>query len=110
MAIAGGIAMFCQATTHQLFPKNGRNLTADDLRPHLQLGTIIHISPTRLICLENTMRGQIFPQDEAVKIGELAKEHGLLMHLDGARIWNVAADWIEKKGLDASDEDVRRQA
>ncbi|OCF55539.1 threonine aldolase [Kwoniella mangroviensis CBS 10435] len=89
---AGGIAMFSQATTHQLFPSNGLHLTAEDIEPQLQLGTNIHISPTRLICLENTLSGIIFPQEEIVKIGELAKQNDIGLHLDGARIWNVAAD------------------
>nr|XP_019049144.1 threonine aldolase [Kwoniella bestiolae CBS 10118]OCF28074.1 threonine aldolase [Kwoniella bestiolae CBS 10118] len=96
---AGGIAMFSQATTHQLFPSNGLHLTAEDIEPQLQLGTNIHISPTKLICLENTLSGMIFPQEEIVKIGELARKNDIGMHLDGARIWNVAADVIERKGL-----------
>ncbi|OCF32788.1 threonine aldolase [Kwoniella heveanensis CBS 569] len=89
---AGGIAMFSQATTHQLFPENGLHLTADDIEPALMLGNNIHIAPTKLICLENTLSGIIFPQDEVVKIGELAKKHGIGMHLDGARIWNPICD------------------
>ncbi|WVQ62276.1 uncharacterized protein L199_000415 [Kwoniella botswanensis] len=105
---AGGIAMFSQATTHQLFPSNGLHLTAEDIEPQLQLGTNIHISPTKLICLENTLSGIIFPQEEIVKIGELAKQNGIGLHLDGARIWNVAADVIEKKGLDATSEEDRQ--
>ncbi|WRT64060.1 uncharacterized protein IL334_000988 [Kwoniella shivajii] len=105
---AGGIAMFSQATTHQLFPSNGLHLTAEDIEPQLQLGTNIHISPTKLICLENTLSGMILPQEEVVKIGELAKKHDIGMHLDGARIWNVAASEIEKRGLDATKEQDRQ--
>ncbi|KAK8865847.1 hypothetical protein IAR55_000995 [Kwoniella newhampshirensis] len=102
---AGGIAMFSQATTHQLVPANGIHLTVEDIEPALQLGDNIHIAPTKLICLENTLSGMIFPQDEVVKIGELAKKHDIAMHLDGARIWNAAAAEIEKRGLDASKEE-----
>lgn len=51
------------------------------------------------------MSGMIFPQDEVVKIGELAKKHDILLHLDGARAWNVAAAEIEKRGLDATKEE-----
>ncbi|WWC58560.1 uncharacterized protein I303_101103 [Kwoniella dejecticola CBS 10117] len=105
---AGGIAMFSQATTHQLFPSNGLYLTAEDIEPQIQLGTNIHIAPTKLICLENTLSGIIFPQEEVVKIGQLAKKHDIGLHLDGARIWNVAADEIEKRGLDAGNEDDRQ--
>ena len=92
--------MFSQATTHQIVPENYMHLTVSDIEPALQLGTNIHIAPTKLICLENTLSGTIFPQDEVVRISELAKKHDIAMHLDGARIWNVAAAEVEKRGLD----------
>ncbi|RSH80143.1 Threonine aldolase [Saitozyma podzolica] len=102
---AGGIAMFTQATTHQLVPSNGIYLTLEDIEPALVLGTNIHYAPTKLICLENTLSGMIFPQDEVVRIGGLARKHDIGMHLDGARIWNVAAAEIERRGLDARKEE-----
>jgi threonine aldolase len=42
--------------------------------------------------LENTLNGTIFPQDEIVAISEFAHSRGIKMHLDGARIWNAAAE------------------
>ncbi|KIR56205.1 threonine aldolase [Cryptococcus gattii Ru294] len=102
---AGGIAMFSQATTHQIVPENGLHLTVEDIEPGLQLGTNIHIAPTKLICLENTLSGMVFPQEEIVKIGEMARKHDIGMHLDGARIWNVAADVIAKRGLNPNKEE-----
>lgn len=100
--------MFSQATTHQIFPSNRIHLTVSDIEPALQLGTDIHSAPTKLICLENTLSGMIFPQEEIVKIGELARKHDIGMHLDGARIWNVAAAEVERRGLDAwSEEDLQ---
>lgn len=104
MMEAGGIAMFCQATTHGLVPSNGVHLTLEDIQPALQLGTNIHIAPTKLICLENTLSGIIFPQEEIVRIAELAKKNNIGMHLDGARAWNVAAAELEKRGLDPTSE------
>ncbi len=100
--------MFSQATTHQLVPSNQIHLTVSDIEPALQLGENIHIAPTKLICLENTLSGMIFPQDEVVKIGELGRKHEIGMHLDGARIWNVAAAEVERRGMDAwKEEDLR---
>jgi threonine aldolase len=96
--------MFSQGTTHQLVPANGIHLTVDDIRPNLELGDDQHIAPTRLICLENTLSGMVFPQEEVVKIGQLAHENDIKLHLDGARIWNVAAKVIEDRGLDATSE------
>lgn len=101
--------MFTQATTHQLFPKNQHHLTAAEIEKALVLGDNIHLAPTKLICLENTMSGMVFPQDEIAKIGALAKKHGIAMHCDGARIWNVAAKVIDDRGLDARYEGVRRE-
>lgn len=99
---AGGIALFSQATTHGIVPENGVHLTAEDVRGALQLGSNIHIAPTKLVCLENTLSGIVFPQDEVERISDLARDHGIGMHLDGARLWNVAAKEVEARGLDAS--------
>lgn len=100
--------MFTGATTHQLFPSNDIHLTADDIEPHLALGDNIHIAPTALICLENTLSGTVMPQEEVVKIGQLAKKHAIPLHLDGARLWNVAAKVIADRGMDATSEEDRR--
>ena len=51
-------------------------------------------APVELISLENTLNGTIFPQDEIIRISEFARKHDLKMHLDGARIWHVAAETI----------------
>jgi len=101
--------MFSQATTHQIVPSDGIHLTAEDIRANLELGEDIHIAPTRLICLENTLSGIVFPQDEVIKISKMAKEHDIAMHLDGARLWNAAAKVIDDRGMDAADEEDRRK-
>jgi threonine aldolase len=101
---AGGAAVMCQVTSHALAPSNGSHLTASDIEAALQVGTDIHFSPTRLIALENTMNGVVFPQDEILRISKLARSHDIPMHLDGARAWNVAAKVIEERGLDARNE------
>jgi len=52
-----------------------------------------HQPPTRLICLENTHNrcGGIASSPEHMRsVGDLAKRHGLLVHLDGARLLNAA--------------------
>lgn len=96
---AGGIAVFSQATSHSIVPANGHHLTlADDVLPNLELGEDIHTAPTRLISLENTLSGMIFPQEEIVKIARVAQEKGIIMHLDGARIWEAAAARLGEQG------------
>ncbi|GMK55667.1 hypothetical protein CspeluHIS016_0207230 [Cutaneotrichosporon spelunceum] len=101
---AGGIALLSQATTHAIAPSNGTHLTAADVRGALQLGSNIHTAPTRLVCLENTLSGTVFPQSEVEAISDLAHGNGIPMHLDGARLWNVAAKEIEERGLDPHSE------
>jgi len=52
-----------------------------------------HFPVTRLVCLENTHNrggGSIYPLEKMVEIYQLAKSKGLLLHLDGARLWNAS--------------------
>lgn len=49
---------------------------------------------TRLICLENSHAnsgGRCLSVDYTDQVGELAKKHGLKLHIDGARIFNASA-------------------
>jgi threonine aldolase len=53
-----------------------------------------HFPRTRLICLENTqgtVGGIPITADYTAAVGALAREHGLKLHIDGARIFNAAA-------------------
>ena len=54
---------------------------------------IYYISPTGLICLENTHNyggGAIYPLELMEAITHLARSEGIPIHLDGARIFNAA--------------------
>ena len=54
---------------------------------------VYYMPKTRLIALENTHNragGTIYPIDEIKKISAYAREHGILLHLDGARLWNAS--------------------
>ena len=65
---------------------------ADDVRAARFPGDD-HYPRTRLVCVENTHNasgGRVFPLDAQQRIGELARECGLRLHLDGARIWNAS--------------------
>src|SRR6185369_2767983 len=51
-----------------------------------------HMVRTKLVCLENTHNhggGRIFPLETIRAIDKWAKSHKLLMHLDGARLFNA---------------------
>jgi threonine aldolase len=49
--------------------------------------------PTSLVQIENTHNrggGLVFPQDEALRICDAARQRGIASFLDGARLWNAA--------------------
>jgi threonine aldolase len=51
-----------------------------------------HQVRTRLVCLENTHNrggGRVYPLEKIQAISTWARSQGLLMHLDGARLWNA---------------------
>ncbi len=50
----------------------------------------ISTTETRLICIENAHGGSVLPLDYMKKVYDLAKSKNLLVHLDGARIFNAA--------------------
>lgn len=64
-----------------------------------------HFARTRLVCVENTHNrsgGRVFPLEQLRAVAEAAREEGLSLHLDGARIFNAevatgvpAAVWAE---------------
>ncbi|KAI8608572.1 pyridoxal phosphate-dependent transferase [Chytriomyces sp. MP71] len=89
---ASGVAHHSQALIIPVSPDAGKNhLTAEALARRIIVDDDVHHAPTRVICLENTLGGEVFPYDEMVKISELARKHGIFMHLDGARLWNASA-------------------
>ena len=49
-----------------------------------------HFARTRLLCLENTWNGNVMPHEYLTSAAALAREHGLAVHLDGARVFNAA--------------------
>lgn len=51
-----------------------------------------HLVRTRLLCLENTTNiggGRVYPLERLEQLGGWAREHGLAVHLDGARLFNA---------------------
>lgn len=66
-------------------------ITADMVRQNVRPKNL-HTPETKLVALENTHNrhgGTILPQDEILKVREVCDEFELVLHLDGARIWNV---------------------
>ena len=51
----------------------------------------IHFANTSLLCLENTQAGKVLPLEYLGNARKLTIDKGLMLHLDGARIFNAAA-------------------
>ena len=51
-----------------------------------------HFARSRLLCLENTWNGRVMPVEYLADATALARASGLACHLDGARVFNAAAE------------------
>jgi len=49
-----------------------------------------HFARTKLLALENTWHGRVLPPDYLRAAHDFARERGLALHLDGARLFNAA--------------------
>lgn len=91
---AGGVPTLTQALVQPIVPKNGIHLTlVDDIVPNFVPDDgEIHGCPTKVISLENTLHGMIFPIEELRLISAFCKLHNVRLHLDGARLWNASVE------------------
>jgi threonine aldolase len=78
----------------QIRPVRASNgvMSANDLHATLRPPSP-HVPTASLVCLENTHNGAggaITPIDELRALADVARERGLPVHLDGARLWNAS--------------------
>ena len=73
-------------------PPSGAVMSAADLRGALRPASRFAPAAT-LVCVENTHNGaggKVTPLAELRAIAEVAREAGIPVHMDGARLWNAA--------------------
>lgn len=73
-------------------PSNDGILDPDEVEARIRKPNV-HFPTPRLLCLENTHNrsgGRVVPLDVHKRLCAVAHEHGLAVHLDGARIFNAA--------------------
>jgi threonine aldolase len=73
--------------------ENGPGLVSPDAIRGVRGATPYYALRTSLLCLENTHNaagGTVTPPDEHAKLVAAARDSGLAVHLDGARVWNAA--------------------
>ena len=88
---AGGVSNLSGAMLIPVRPSNNHHLTLEDVKANAIISTDVHACPTRIISLENTCNGTILPLSEIQRIASFARSHDIKLHMDGARIWEVAA-------------------
>ncbi|CCE63821.1 hypothetical protein TPHA_0F03410 [Tetrapisispora phaffii CBS 4417] len=90
---AAGLAILSQSMVVPVIPSNGNYLTLEDIQSHyIPDDGDIHGAPTRVISLENTLHGILYPLEELFRIRTWCKANNLLLHCDGARIFNACAE------------------
>jgi threonine aldolase len=90
---AGGSAALGGVHPHALPTQPDGTLKLEDIRKAIR-GDDEHYPRTRLICLENThnaIGGAAISREYTRQVGQLAREYGLKLHIDGARIFNAQA-------------------
>jgi threonine aldolase len=90
---AGGISVLGGVHSCQLLNQLDGSLKLEDIQASIRPDDP-HDPISRLICLENTHNrcgGTYQSADYMGRVGEFAREHGLKVHLDGARLFNAAA-------------------
>ncbi len=90
---AGGAAAFGGVVVTPISNNEGGELDLEQLREELERPSDAHFAAPSLIALENTHNlcaGTAVDVSHIEAVAELARRHGLPVHLDGARIFNAA--------------------
>ncbi|HEY3348755.1 MAG TPA: GntG family PLP-dependent aldolase [Thermoanaerobaculia bacterium] len=69
-------------------------ITAEQVAAWIRPESVYYLPRTSVLALENTHNGAggvVTPREATDPLLELAKQHGIRVHLDGARLWNAAA-------------------
>jgi threonine aldolase len=88
-----GAAFLSSVQVHTIPGVRGA-FTADDVRKVIR-PRLYYMPRTRLICVENTHNragGTIYPIELVREISDLARNEGIMLHLDGARLWNACVE------------------
>jgi threonine aldolase len=73
-------------------PSPHGKITVQGIREHLHhIGNEHHVQPRAISITQATEYGTVYTPDEIRVIADFAHSHSLLLHMDGARIFNAAA-------------------
>jgi threonine aldolase len=91
-AEVGAAAALSGVTCRLIHGRRGIFSAADmlaQLRP-----SDVHNAPTKLVCVENSHNvggGAVWPLETLAELSSAARQRGLAVHMDGARLWNASA-------------------
>jgi threonine aldolase len=86
---AQGAAVLGSVALHPLNTDKYGRLPLDDMLAAIKPDDF-HFPVSRLLSLENTVGGCVQPQEHIDALADAAHEHGLSVHMDGARLMNAA--------------------
>ncbi|MEA2025387.1 MAG: GntG family PLP-dependent aldolase [Chloroflexota bacterium] len=89
---AGGHAVVSGATVRTVPAGPDGRMDLDDIAAAMRDPYDFHQPPTALVILENThaqSMGQPLNAEYTAQVAEIAREHGVPLHVDGARLWNA---------------------
>ena len=92
IAVLGGAAVHAGLMTRPLRCESGR-FSADQIRELVRVADGTHMSPTKIVSIENTHNasgGRVWPLEEIEALAATARDLGLSLHLDGARVMNAS--------------------
>ena len=89
---AGGMSAVGGIHPHTITNQPDGTMRLEDIEEAIR-GSNVHFPRSRLICLENThnrCNGSVLTPQYMESVAKLARERGLRIHLDGARVFNAA--------------------
>lgn len=90
----GGIALNAFSSTKPLDGDKGR-ISAEQVAEAVNNSEDVHQPLSRMVSLENSMNkggGSLYDFAEIVKIKEVCQQNNLILHLDGARLFNAIVE------------------
>lgn len=87
---AGGAAVLGSIQPQPIAHQSDGTMDLGEIEAAIKSGDS-HFATTRVIALENTFGGKVLPAHYMDQVADIARRHGLGLHLDGARAFNAVA-------------------
>jgi threonine aldolase len=91
----GGCATLGRIHTRTVPTQPDGTLLLADIEKRIRMVKDDHFPLTKLVCLENThnrMGGKVLTVEYIQSVGQLCQQHGLKLHMDGARLMNAVVE------------------